>query len=396
MNITNSKIVLALMIIVAASGCTDPENGSSDVQISQTEGLVIDEFAAFPADVPEKTQVQIDLVMVNKGEREATNVDWSIENIPFEGSRTWSKEGGFEQQNLRVAAGNPETGQQAGRRSIHPTISAPDLSQGLSIPYTMNANVTYDYSTIGVTDVTLMSRSQYQETGTSKSSVSLDNSGGPIQLETDTRNPIVYYSTGGSTSVQNSRFCVTAENAGTGNIVGDSVDVSVETSGTLEVSEQRDGDYGTAASAPIQFIGGRSSSQNCFYIKAPGSVSGQLTLPITVRADYRYQMMDSTTVTVNGRGEGGLNAPDSGDDSSSWTWNYDSWADEREQAQIDAFWNTASGTGGVAELVSEGYLSESDAEDRNAETICSAYNEAEQDDADVETSFYDELGCQED
>lgn len=294
------KLFLALGLVVAASGCTDT-TGSSDVEISQTEGLVIDQFDAFPAEVPDKTQVQLDLVLVNKGGATAENVRWSIENIPFEGSRNWEREGGFEQQNLRIASANPETGQQAGRRSIHPTILSPDLSQGISIPYTMNMNVTYDYSTTGVTDVTLMSRDRYQEEGSSRSSVSLDNTGGPVQLQTSTRNPIIYYSTGGSTNVQDSRFCVTATNEGTGDLVGEKVGVTVETSGTLKVSSQRDEGYSKSSAGTIEFIGGRSSSQDCFYLQAPNSVSGQLTLPITVKADYTYQIEDSTVVTVDGR-----------------------------------------------------------------------------------------------
>lgn len=302
MKASKIKLFLAVALVVAASGCTDTDNGVSDADISQTEGLVVEQFNAFPAEVPSQTQVQIDLILVNKGESAAENVRWSIENIPFDGSRSWTKEGGFQQQGLQIAPPNPETGQQAGRRSLHPTMQSPDLDRGISIPYTMNANITYDYSTRGVTEVTLMSRSRYREQGVSKSSVSLENTGGPVQLQTNTRNPIIYYNSGEETSVQNSRFCVTATNEGNGDLVGEEVDVTVETSGSLLVSRERDSDgYGNTANGKIEFIGGRTSSQDCFYMQAPDSVSGQLTLPVTVTADYRYQLEDSTAVTVNGR-----------------------------------------------------------------------------------------------
>lgn len=309
------KLILAVALVVVASGCTtNTDNGSSDVEISQTQGLTIDKFAAFPAQVPANTQVQLDLVLVNKGEATARNVRWNLENIPFEGTRSWTKEGGFQQQSLQVAPPNPETGQSGGQRSLRPTLKAPSLGSDLSIPYTINLNLTYDYSTSGATEVTLMSRDRYQEKGATRSEVSLQNTGGPVQLETSTRNPIVYYSSGGSTSVQNSRFCVTAKNAGAGDLVGQEVDVTVESSGTLDVARERDGNYGNTASAPIEFVGGRTSAQNCFYLQAPDSVSSQLTLPITVTADYGYQLEDSTSVTVEGRGRSG-STTDGSDDS---------------------------------------------------------------------------------
>lgn len=307
---SNKAVLVLLALIVTVSGCADNSNGS--VTVSQTEGVSIQDFSAVPTQVFEGQTINLELQLKNNGGSHATDVVAKIYNVPFDSegaNRAWKINNGDNKVNFdNLRAPNPET--DAPSISVPRTwsLTAPDLQQGVSIPYDFYTRVFYKYNTTGTTDVQIMSSQRYREEGASRTTPTIDNSGGPIQLDVKTRTPIIFFGDGG----QRSELCVIVENAGTGtpflpsaykggtdyqvnetNV--DKVELSIETSGrVVSVVEG-------AAPKKVSIIGGRGVE--CFTLDFNSFENQQIqkTLPITLNAEYGYYKESSTSVTVKGR-----------------------------------------------------------------------------------------------
>ena len=296
--------MILLVVIAVASGCAQG-NTDEGVEISQESGVNIEGFTATPSEIYEGQPVTLDLQLKNNGGQEAQNVEARLYNVAFEGTRSWSIESGsqtLEYNNLRPA--DPET--ETPSRSVSQiwTLEAPEIDGDRRIPYTFNTRVFYEYATQGITDITVMTGQEFRNSDAAKEQPTLDNSGGPIQLEVRTRSPVVFYEGSDSTT---SNFCVIVENVGTGTPFLQSADYSnaadSENERKVEVSVQASGNQVTfdVSQKQVNIIG--KEGQACFTMNAD-SLSGsdiQQTVPITIDADYGYYVDGSESLTVRGR-----------------------------------------------------------------------------------------------
>lgn len=288
-------LLIAITVIVA--GCMDT-NG--DAEFTQTQGVEITNFTSTPSTVFDTQNANLRMSLTNTGEVDAENVQAEIFNVPFGDNeeQEWEGDQLINFDTLRpadVEAGIPATPRE---RTI--TLSPPNLDSGVTIPYDFMARVSFDYSTTGVTEIQLMGEQRFQDTSEARTQPSMDNSAGPIQMEIQTRTPIVYYG-GGSTS---SDLCVVIRNEGDGTpYLGeqsntDVVEISASTPGEVDLTpiDSPDEEF-----IEVDLIGNRGVE--CFDVSTSSfeSTDIQRTLPITIKADYGYYKEGQTSVTVNGR-----------------------------------------------------------------------------------------------
>lgn len=301
----NSALIL-LMVIAVASGCAQGDTDEG-VTIEQEAGVNIESFTATPSEIYEGQPVTLDLQLNNKGGSEARDVEAKLYNVAFEGTRSWSIQSGaqeMEYNNLRSA--NPDT--ETPSRSVSQvwTLEAPEIDGDRRIPYNFNTRVFYKYKTNSVTDITVMSGQQFRNSDEAKERPTLDNSGGPIQMEVRTRSPVVFYEGADDTT---SNFCVIVKNVGDGTPFVSSADysdaASSENERKVEVSVQSSGTQVSfdEESKTVDIIG--KEGQACFTMNAE-SISGseiQQRVPITIDADYGYYVDSSESLTVRGRSQ---------------------------------------------------------------------------------------------
>lgn len=305
MKLKNSVSALVLLVIIAiASGCVDGGTDSG-VEISQTSGVNIESFTASPTEIYSGQPSTLELRLKNNGGQEARDVEAKLYNIPLEDDRSWNIASGeqtLEFNNLRPA--NPDTETPSREVSQVWTLEAPEIDSNQRIPYTVNTRIFYKYSTEGVTDIKVMTGQEFRESNDETSRPTLDNSGGPIQLEVRTRSPVVFYDD--SESMQ-TNFCVIVSNEGSGTPFLSSADYSEAT----ESKNQRKVKLNIQASGnqisfgqnekTVEIIG--KEGQTCFTMNAEG-ISGseiQKTVPVTLEADYGYYLDSGESLTVRGR-----------------------------------------------------------------------------------------------
>ena len=327
MQLPSSKaalVLLALTIIV--SGCAD--NSDQGVSVSQTDGVEIESFTATPSEIFEGQQATFELQLRNVGGTRADNVVAKLYNVPFEGDRSWNIRNGDEKISFNsLRAPDPETDAPSTSVPRTWTIEAPDLSQGVTIPYDFYTRVLYQYDTTATTEVTAMSDQRFRDQGATRSKPTVDNSGGPIQMEVKTRTPIVFFE---GSSEQRSDICVVVKNEGDGRpFLQDAYDsdsdnyaINDDKRDKVEVSLQHSGSRVSFEDIDktVSMVGGRGVTCFTMGVERVSSQEIQETIPITLTAEYGYYQESSTSVTVKGRSGPGSDSSSNSDSSGDWSW----------------------------------------------------------------------------
>ncbi|MFB6292122.1 MAG: hypothetical protein ABEI58_01875, partial [Candidatus Nanohaloarchaea archaeon] len=158
-----------------------------------------------------------------------------------------------------------------------------------------------------------MSGKQFRQTGATRSRPTIDNTGGPIQLEVRSRTPVVFFG-GSEDNPPSADMCVIAKNVGGGTPFHPSVPedkfssratddgilnkikISLEVAGSaFQISGS------SSATHNVTMVGDQGVS--CFTLSPNSFSSGdiQATLPVTMTASYNYYTDTQTSVKVNGR-----------------------------------------------------------------------------------------------
>lgn len=349
---SNKTGLILLTLIVVVSGCAD-NSGNQEVTVSQTEGVEIDSFSASPSEIFEGQLTTLELQLTNVGGTEAENVVARLFNRGFEGDGTWNIQGdGSSIDDLKniyygnLDAPNPETNSPAIPILRTWNLEAPDLDVAQQVPYDFNTRVFYQYDTTANTDIQIMSNDRYNELGSSRSQPSLDNTGGPVQIDIRTRTPVVFTSTGQDTQPVPIRVVVTNEGSGTPFLQSayqpsnddkpyDSYDVGSEQTEKVDVEIEAAGNSVSFDSneQTVRMVNGEGVKSFTMEVDRLGDSDIQQTVPITVTANYGYYKDSSTSVTVNGR-EGQQSGEDTADDSDEDT--SDDTSDDTEAADSGA------------------------------------------------------------
>lgn len=291
MGFSSRKITLLLLIAtVAVSGCT--QNDGATVETTQNTGVTIDRFSTFPSSVLGGSEVQLRIGVQNTGGADAEQVSMQLFNLP----ETWRG------SDKRISFGtlappNPEDSIPSVPRERTVTLGAPDLERSIKIPYEVNGRLSYEYETTGVSQIELMSFDRFRQTERNREDVSVENTGGPIQLDIRTRSPIVFYSDDNSAS----RLCVIVRNTGDGTAYLpsssddglDQVELSVKSSGEFGLEPVED--------SVAQLVEGRGVQCYRFTGLSEDDASIQTTVPVRITASYGYYKEVSSEVTVTGK-----------------------------------------------------------------------------------------------
>lgn len=293
-----SKMALGLIALaVIASGCTG-QGGS--VETSQNTGVDIQGFSAYPANVLEGDRVQLQVNVKNIGGSEANNARMRIFNIPFGGGQgAWSGDRTISFSDMQPP--NPEADIPAVPQEKTVNLNAPTLDQDVVHTYDVRGRLLYDYQTTGVTEMEVMGYERWRQLGATRSSPSVDNTGGPIQLEVQTRSPIIVQSS-------TPQFCIRVNNVGDGtpylpgSVGGGQPEDNPDSLRKVEISIQSP----EVSLSPLEggntvtLVSGQGGK--CYEFTGVGSDANiQTTVPITMNADYGYMTEASTAVTVEGQ-----------------------------------------------------------------------------------------------
>jgi hypothetical protein len=312
----------ALILVTAAltvTGCTDGGGSSGDVSVAQEQGVAVTAFEPDPQNVLSGQTFFLRMELENKGASQARNVQAKILDPVFgPGPRSPS----LESESQSVGLGNdsrlfmdfgdlrapdPETGTDPLPRTKTANIKAPTgIQTGIEFPIDLVARIYYEYTTTANTQITLMSSQRFRSEQPERQSVSVDNSGGPVQLSINEQTPVRVNS--GSTR----SICVVVENKGSGRTIAPSaydgasspstnrdnlgrVQLTLETGSGIQLTD--------GETATVRLVGDTKKGQHCFsarpnYVSSSG---GQQTVLLTAEADYAYYTSTESSFTVEGR-----------------------------------------------------------------------------------------------
>lgn len=333
----SNAALIFLSLVVIASGCS--HTGENTGPSSSITAVQVQNFSAIPSTVYESQSPTLRLSLKNTGTVEAEEVEAELFNVPFGDSenREWEAEDlTFNFQTLRSA--EPDAGLPATPKEKTMTLTPPNLSEGETISYDFMARISFKYETRADTEIQLMSQSQFQDSGASKSRPVVENTDGPIQMEVKTRTPIVLY--GGD---RTSNLCLIVKNEGEGTPYEpdnpgneNTMNVDIRKSGDLSF-EAVDGESGK-----VELVNGRGIKCYQMDISFDAESDIQRTIPVTFVATYGYRKDTQTTVTVKGRGEGST-SEDDGDsedgEETGYTWSGDkstAWDTAKEETGSDS------------------------------------------------------------
>jgi hypothetical protein len=327
----NREILMALSLVVIASGCA---HTASTGDTATSASVTISNFSAFPSTVIAGESSRLAMTLVNDGDSTATEVQARIFNVPFEsdtdsGQNEWEITNGDRVIDFNtLEPADPEANLPARERTREWAMEAPDLQEGVTIPYQFISRVAYKYDTRGTSRITLMSQDRYREEGAGSRPV-LDTTSGPVQMEVRTRSPIVFY----PGEERQTEMCIIVRNQGSGTPFhpdADNFDLSDDETNvvTVTVPDQGSIDFSPAESEEVvgdqtvrvELFGNRGIG--CFNINVDNwnaGVGPQTETPITATAEYGYYKETRSTVTVEGSDRfGGGDNPgtqtDDGDD----------------------------------------------------------------------------------
>lgn len=327
--IENKRVLVMLSLVVIASGCAQT-TGTTESEAS-TSSVTIQNFSADRSQILSNQPARLSLTLVNEGGTDAENVVARIFNVVTESESgdadDWSIDG-----SSRISFGTLESADEENNLPARDTtrrwsLTAANLDPGTTIPYRFITEVNYRYETRGTSSITLMSSDRARQQGEPQRP-SIDTTAGPIQLQLDTRSPIVFYP--GETS-QVRDMCITVTNTGSGTpfLYSDGVyedgnyDVTDELSNRVELTVPDQGGVeftpvrGSGNTAAVELLDG--SFDQCFEIDADNwneNLAPQTEIPIVVEAKYGYSKEASETITVEGSNRfGDAPATDGGDES---------------------------------------------------------------------------------
>jgi hypothetical protein len=177
-------LILPLLLVVIVSGCVSQGTVNTD----PNRGITINSFTASPSETKAGRDVLFDLELENIGGTTARNIIAELYGV--EGQ--WRDSSGdlidstLPEEVSQLNPPDTDTDTMGGFRTIFWDLTTPNVPQGISPEYTVQALVTYDYNTSGRLDIVSVSSEEMErKTVLGESVVSpftVINSAGPIKI----------------------------------------------------------------------------------------------------------------------------------------------------------------------------------------------------------------------
>lgn len=288
-------IAMALIFLIAISGCSKKSGGEEDIA---APSAVLTRFEFDPASVFPGDLTFLEIEVQNNLEFEIEDMKIMLFNPPFgDCAGCWKIESVSPPctalEDFWACIGNLRPGDkefdiEGETRIARWNIRAPEISESSSQSYEFFARVHYKYKTIGISEITLINRKEL--TGNvSRSIPEVKNSNSPVKFSITTQSPIVI-----SDRAEKINICIKPEKVGDEVIYSPNVNpedfseahrdmilVSVELSGTGQK----------------RMLEMNLNSKRCFEFSS-GEVRIKKTLPVIIRGDYRVYKDFSREITV--------------------------------------------------------------------------------------------------
>lgn len=309
MQTPDHKLGLALLAaVVIVAGCSDTSNDNS-VTVSQTSGVEIMSYSASPSSLSGGQPATLQMNIKNRGGVDAENVQAQLTDPEFgSDSGLWSVQGGAWKDGFNTLRGpNADSGQDALTRTLQWSVTAPNRDNQIDIDYDFDANLFYRYNTEASTQMSLVNTNSVEERPT-RTTPSIENTGGPIQLGLQASSPILFTESSGGSSISRP-LCITMQNQGAGTpfLYEDSVvdgnayrgvndditnmiNLSVSTSSSFLEFEENNIQKELVGNPPSTCV-----DMNANYVSTS---EGSTTAQITIEADYGYRTQDTTSINV--------------------------------------------------------------------------------------------------
>lgn len=299
-------VLSLLMVVVLVSGCVQI-GGDDEEETRYDNGLVIENFEAFPDEVFSGDSLDLILDVQNKGGREATDVWAEVYSL---GGLEDSNENKKELSDLD----SPTSDFEGQTDTATWNLDAPSIEKGITDTVTPNVRVYYQYSTRARNSVPVLTRSEYKRR--LKRDESLPEAGsttvshGPFSVEIKSRSTAVINE---DDDEHTFRVSITANNIMSGTAYksglgsetepeSDELDVVNLTikSGEGDISCGGESHADEYQESEEDLRGGEEMRKNCEIKLAKDEVSDVMDIPIEVKMDYGYFISGEAPVTIEG------------------------------------------------------------------------------------------------
>ncbi|MBI2578625.1 MAG: hypothetical protein HYW26_02850 [Candidatus Aenigmarchaeota archaeon] len=177
------SLALLLLIIFLALGCVQKQ-----VKTDPNDGLKISEFVIDPDDVEGSDYFWISALVENVGGTTARNAEVQVYGISWKEEKVTL----FSSKELRPP--EPERNVEGGVAFGQRRIQAPQLPEGITHKFNFVARALYDYSTSAVTQIPVMSKTEFDRQklrGSVLPALKITNTNAPIKIDMSGGSPII-------------------------------------------------------------------------------------------------------------------------------------------------------------------------------------------------------------
>lgn len=328
----NKKTMLTLFSLVLVSGCIGGGGGAAG---PSTFGVIATAFETDVVELESGDRFTLFLEVENTGGSEAKDVIAFLHGIPIgTGSDSFRKISGNNPVTLASTLTPPEevSGLRGDIANVEWDLQAPDLPEGISLPYEPRARIMYRYKTVATSTVTALTSDEHRRLRERGEPIPTQTdtiiSKGPVAVTIDARAPVVIRD-----DTDRVRVIVNVELLQTGSIFNPDFG-GYKTDGKVpqaELDRIRVRIFAPDVSATDEecdvlnrdvlksLRAGTSTSFSCEL--KPGSFVGRKDIPIRAELTYNFLTDTTTQIAVVGSrttsptgGTGGTTPPSGGDE----------------------------------------------------------------------------------
>jgi hypothetical protein len=315
----SALLVLAVIAVVAASGCTVPGLGTISIPgfgggstVSAGSGIKIESFEPDFQQIYSTESVQLGLKLRNTGTVDGSVEKVELTGIDWTGATNGGSTGTCGSLKGKMLPAVPDKGITGETKSCTWTVKPKqdEVPDGLSMTYYPTARVTYRYSTSIAKSITVGSSQELrslQDRGGTLPADTMSSTSGPISIGITSKGPIRVSESGGV------EFPIEIKVSNVGGGIVSKSSSSFGSSGstdwnkmtlTIKLPDGITASEGCDSSNEIALWRGKDNTVGCKLIaQSPGS-AGKVQKIITASADYFYIVDATTNIVVTGMKKG--------------------------------------------------------------------------------------------
>ncbi len=305
--LTPVTLLFAVALVVSVSGCT---TGTREVSLSDNDGILINEFTVDPLRINDDETALFSMEIENMGGTTASFIRANLYGV--EGWGEVANEVTYSQldpPNINIEPNTP-----GDFKLIDWELDAPNLPEGLIVPYTVTGRVRYHYTTTNVITIPVYEKQEFtrrNQIGAAIDSVNVVNVRAPVKINIDPLDYIIF-DTEDEDQTYSRRLIFSNVGSGVpiGMISGEEVDGVLTGTIRLEGPAQfadcvgaTSGKEVTLDAGEVKIRRGESIKKACS-LRIDDAAFGSApaaTISIIMELDYDYYVESSVVVEVAGK-----------------------------------------------------------------------------------------------